>query len=462
MARRNKQEQKPADREELAAGLAASMPADRNGLLSEAMAAVTALHAAVLCSDSAAATEAADRYEATVWKLNGGTFFACRADKDSAGRVIEQHCKAVPGQVPMWGQTGQFVIEVDGIRALVLFGDGFGVGRTHYEFHAVDLDRPFISETGYRSHFDNLVAGKTVAEAAAAICAGFLATERRHKIKGKDLEWLMAHPLPSWCTDLAPPARREPAPAAPVEVAQSIPAGFALVDVVLPKHKAFIVRKWAEEAKAKIAAARAATLNAKGKGRAKAKGRDPASSKTTMSCSIVKPDDGEQRPAYWAGFSTGDRVRTKAGTTGVFVLGDDKFIGYLVPDKLAGGVPNPDAGKAGLRSHKFSVTPNELEHFQEPTQPAIVETGDATAAPFEPGQRCEVATSRFPSDVGRRIVVTKVNRDFRSVWAHDDKPIRYRTNRNGRRVVDYDPRCVESIYGFEQLKILTNQESKNE
>lgn len=457
MARRNKQEQKPADREEIAAGLAASMPADRDGLLAEAMAAVTALHTAALASDREAATEAAGRYEAVIWKLNGGTFFACLAEKDSAGRVVERHCKAVPGQVPMWGQSGQFVIEVDGIRSLVIFGDGFGVGRTHYEFHAVDLDRPFISETGYRSHFDNLVGGQTVAEAAAAIFLGFLTAERRQKIKGKNLEWVMARPLPSWCSDLAPPARREPA--APVE-AESIPAGFALVDVVLPKHKAFIVRKWAEEAKAKIEAAKAANLNAKGKRQARTKERDPASSKPTMTCSAVKSDDGGQRPTYWAGFSTGDRVRTKAGTTGVFVLGDDKFIGYLVPDKLAGGVPNPDAGKAVLRSHKFSVTPADLEHFQE--QHPIVENNDAGSAALEPGRRCEVVTSRFPADVGKLIVVTRVNRDCGSVWGYDDKPIRYRTNRNGRRVVDYDPRCIETIYRFEQLKILTNQENKNE
>ena len=369
MARRNKQEQKPADREEIAAGLAASMPADRDGLLAEAMAAVTAQHAAVLDNDSKAATEAADRYEATVWKLNGGAFFACRAEKDSAGHVIERHCKAVPGQVPMWGQTGQFVIEVDGIRALVMFGDGFGLCRAHYRFHAVDLDTPFISPTGYRSHFDDIVGGQTVAEAAAAIFSRFLSSERRQKIKGENLEWVMANPLPPWCSDLAPPARREPA--APAEVAPAIPAGFALVDVVLPKHKAFIVRKWAEDAKAKIEAAKAATLNAKGERRTGRAERDPASSKATMTCSTVKSDDDGRRPAYWAGFSTGDRVRTKAGTTGVFVLGDDKFIGYLVPDKLAGGVPNPDAGKAVLRSHKFSVTPTDLEHFQE--QRPIVE-----------------------------------------------------------------------------------------
>jgi hypothetical protein len=41
------------------------------------------------------------------------------------------------------------------------------------------------------------------------------------------------------------------------------------------------------------------------------------------------------------------------------------------------------------------------------------------------------------------------------VWAHDDKPPRFRINRNGRRVTDYDPRCIQTIYSFEQLRVLT-------
>ncbi len=80
-------------------------------------------HAAVLAGDDAAASTAAERYEATVWKLNGGGFFGCMGAEDAAGKIIERHCRAVPGAVPMWGQRGEFVIQVEGIRALVEFGD---------------------------------------------------------------------------------------------------------------------------------------------------------------------------------------------------------------------------------------------------------------------------------------------------------------------------------------------------
>lgn len=57
-------------------------------------------------------------------------------------------------------------------------------------------------------------------------------------------------------------------------------------------------------------------------------------------------------------------------------------------------------------------------------------------------------------DVGKRIVIVKVNHEFRSVWAHADKPVTYRTNRNGRRVIDHDPSCIQSAYRIEQLRII--------
>jgi len=82
-----------------------------------------------------------------------------------------------------------------------------------------------------------------------------------------------------------------------------------------------------------------------------------------------------------------------------------------------------------------------------------------TAAPpgIVPGARCQIVSvhhSAMRHYLGRVIVVVKVNPDFGSVWAHDDKPVTYRTNRFGRRVIASDPRCIQSIYGFEQLRLL--------
>lgn len=76
---------------------------------------------------------------------------------------------------------------------------------------------------------------------------------------------------------------------------------------------------------------------------------------------------------------------------------------------------------------------------------------------FRPGVRCEIVRVHHPcfsGDVGKVIIVTKVNADSRQVWAHGDKPVTYKLNRNGRRVVDSDPRGIQSIYGMEALRVL--------
>ena len=56
----------------------------------------------------------------------------------------------------MWGQTGQFTINM-GTMPVRIEQDGmFGVGAMHmtwpgFSAHAVDYQKPFISETGFRS-----------------------------------------------------------------------------------------------------------------------------------------------------------------------------------------------------------------------------------------------------------------------------------------------------------------------
>ena len=76
---------------------------------------------------------------------------------------------------------------------------------------------------------------------------------------------------------------------------------------------------------------------------------------------------------------------------------------------------------------------------------------------FRVGQRCEIVSVHHPvfaKEIGKQIIITRVSQDTRQVSAHDDKPLRYRINRNGHRVIDYDPRCIQTIYGFDNLRIL--------
>lgn len=170
-------------RDHKAAARAASLPTDRAELLAVAKAATSAFNVAVMACDDAGAAEAVELVEAVVWQLNGGTFFGCSADEDSAGNVVARHCGAEPGTVPAWGQQGEFLIEVAGIRALVKCSDGFGWMRCHLEFHAVDVHGPFISETGYRSHFGSVVGGVAVDEAARRVMAALLKENGRCMVR---------------------------------------------------------------------------------------------------------------------------------------------------------------------------------------------------------------------------------------------------------------------------------------
>lgn len=185
--------------------LAKTLPEGDSALLDVAKQAVEAFDVAIMAGDDTAAAVAFDLYEAVVFVLNGWTFFACRGDDEAAGYVVARHCAAVSGAVPGWGQSGEFVIEADGMRALVVTGWKFGGWLQHFSFHAIDFDRPFISETGYRSHFQSQpYAGVTVDEAARLMLRSFVREDGRKMIDRdahcrEDLSrfaWLEVSPAP--------------------------------------------------------------------------------------------------------------------------------------------------------------------------------------------------------------------------------------------------------------------------
>lgn len=351
----------PDTRDEKAAELAADLPSESAELLAVALVAVGELHAAVLASDGAGAERAADRYDAAVWKLNGGTFFGSMGDECAAGCVIERHCRAMPGSVPMWGQGGEFLIAVDGIRALVEFEAGFGLMHSHFQFHAVDLDRSFISQTGYRSHFDTAQGGMTVDQVATAIFRAYLAEQKRPlMLDAADRDRLAGQALPGWLAESMPTPCREPA---------TVPAGFVLVDVVLPAHRAFVVRKWADAARAKLAELR--------------------------------------RVAQETATRQAEERRQASKT-------------FVEDARNRDGAAN---GRIELRK-RYQVA--------------------------------RVHHPCFARDVGKVVIVDRFAGSG-MVWAHDDKPITYRTNRAGRRVVDFDPQCVQSLYHMNDLEPVSGE-----
>lgn len=183
-------------RESKVTAIAATLPTDRGALLDVAAEAIRAYDAAIVGCAEVAAYEARDRYEAAIWTLNGGSFFGCKAHDDAAAYVIERHCAARSGTAPLWGQRGEFLVTTDGMRALVSFGDGFGSMYAHFEFFAVDVDLPFISETGYLSHFSPVLFGCTVHEAAEGIMRELLAEKGRvlvaPELRQRRREWIEA------------------------------------------------------------------------------------------------------------------------------------------------------------------------------------------------------------------------------------------------------------------------------
>ena len=367
-------EQRSAARDAAAAAVAASLPADQAGLLDVAKECVQLYNDAVMNRADFAALIIGERHDAIVWKLNGGTYFGCHAGDESAGPVVSRHCQAVPGEVPLWGQQGEFMITVTDIRCWVKCGGGLGsVLRSQFEFNVVDLDAPFISETGYRCHFCGPVRGKTVVTAATEIFAEFLSKQRRYL--EPDYQDLKAQgELPEWIKNLSIPPRR---PLAVREIeALPVPDGFELVDVVLTLRQAFIARKWAEAARPKI---KAATRESK---------QLPATSVV-----VDVPDN---------------RSAVQSGQRG----------GNVVPD------PEPP----------------------------------------KPGQRWKIVSVHHPcfeKDIGKIIVITKTSHENRNVFAHDDRPVTYRKNRDGRMVVNYDPRCVETVYGWDSLEIVQLPDAEN-
>jgi hypothetical protein len=112
------------------------------------------------------------QYEAIIWRLNDGTRSGCWEKIKWLAHELE----APDGCVPGWGQRGRFLVRVDGMRALIEYDGLEGHERPGsrsmmmHSFSAtiVDVLRPFISDTGFRSYTAgcDYRQGGTVDEAA--------------------------------------------------------------------------------------------------------------------------------------------------------------------------------------------------------------------------------------------------------------------------------------------------------
>ncbi|ASP70421.1 hypothetical protein CDO28_01850 [Sinorhizobium meliloti] len=138
----------------------ANTPEDELVLVAESW--LKSYHKSVIAADPDGQRLAYDRLDAIAehlfgtdpgidWRSTGGPpkgngRFSCLAD---ARDWLMEKLAASDGDVPMFGQSGRFLIELFGCRVDFRY-DGL------FEYcggnaHVVDLDKPFFSETGYRS-----------------------------------------------------------------------------------------------------------------------------------------------------------------------------------------------------------------------------------------------------------------------------------------------------------------------
>ena len=108
------------------------------------------------------------------------------AHEKAPGCILKRRTAAKPGKVPLWGQLGSFVLEASGMRVRIETRGLFGVcGFASFNAHAVDLDRPFLSETGFRSFLGygpGSMSGLTVDTYAQRCIEAHVRTELRGRL----------------------------------------------------------------------------------------------------------------------------------------------------------------------------------------------------------------------------------------------------------------------------------------
>ncbi|KRE14321.1 hypothetical protein ASE66_13110 [Bosea sp. Root483D1] len=146
-------------------------------------------HAAMLAGDGKTAIALREEAGHLALRLNHGEP-GILAGPDAPGCQLADLTAAEPGTVPSWGQQGEFILKVAGIRVLINMSGLFGIGArfmTYLSFsaRAVDWDQPFLSEPGYRSFMGTnapLVPGFTPAGFARAVIGNHVATTLKGKL----------------------------------------------------------------------------------------------------------------------------------------------------------------------------------------------------------------------------------------------------------------------------------------
>lgn len=132
-------------------------------------------------------------------RLNGGEPGILASD-DASGCVLERRTAAAPDNVPLWGQSGEFTLSVKNMQVRIEMDGMFGIGAKFqywpgFAARVVVEDRPFLSETGYRSFLGihaEPEAGLTVDEFVGKVIAAYVARELKGRLVGVSPRWRKA------------------------------------------------------------------------------------------------------------------------------------------------------------------------------------------------------------------------------------------------------------------------------
>ncbi|WP_297105211.1 MT-A70 family methyltransferase [uncultured Devosia sp.] len=208
-------------------------------------AAIDEHHKAFMAKDEEGVGQARDLMEAILLKANGGAHFGSSVNERPV--AVKAAGVAPSGAVPLWGQVGHFIAVAEGVRAIVTVGDGNSI-------HAVDLDKPFPSETGFISISAQAELGMSMEEyGAACIRAAIVCCNRKDSSNRAAQRGLM---MPMRAYRLDPDGERA---IAPVERGVVLPQNWAIGEITAEQlrddHDAWLAelrqfdikkRKWPE------------------------------------------------------------------------------------------------------------------------------------------------------------------------------------------------------------------------
>lgn len=161
-----------------------SLPSDFSQLVAIARNHMVDYDRAVLAQDPDLMLMAQACFKAAIVRANGDTISGCEAGPDASGPLLRQALAAAPGEQPIWGQKGEFLVDHCGIRAVLRTSGLNSIGG--YELHAASKTGLFISPTGYRSLCGAApIYGADVLEAAQHWIEGLLDDSRPVPVDAK-------------------------------------------------------------------------------------------------------------------------------------------------------------------------------------------------------------------------------------------------------------------------------------